>query len=261
MAWQGHLRAISPNYDHIVVCGPSGHQAMYDDFCDRYIPYNAPTIKANMWMNEPVEHAARNQFKFLTGTHEAPTEDAVFIDPKVVWSELVSMNKGDLVTAIQPQKFKKLGEANVNYDIVYHARNREDWDSGFRNWLPDDCEKVLEAFPNKKIACIGRSDMAHYVGGDDLRDITLSVLAEILSGSKVLLGPVSGPVHFGAICGIPEVTWCVKMEHQLRVRHKWNPFNIKVETICADDDVWRKRTPWTPDAKEIIKLTKKVLNE
>ena len=76
MAWQGYVRAMASEYDQVVVCGPSGHQGMYE-FADRYISYDAPTLKANMWMNQPVEGDAEEEFSFFVGGHEFSTNGTI----------------------------------------------------------------------------------------------------------------------------------------------------------------------------------------
>ena len=263
MAWQGYVRAKAPEYDQVVVCGPSGHQGMYE-FADRYISYDAPTLKANMWMNQPVVDDAMEQFSFYVGSHEFSNNGNVeWINPQRVWDELVAMNKGVLVTALQPQKFKRFGggTSSGGYDILYHARNRDDWDSSYRNWYADDCRKVLDKFPDKKIGCVGRKGRAfHRDGTDDLRDIPLSELTEIMANAKVLVGPISGPVHLATLCGLPQMTWAVKAEHVERVKNKWNPFNTKVGVICSpDDSVWHNRTKWTPPSDDIVDGIKELL--
>ena len=260
MAWQGHLRAIAPEYEHVTVCGPTGHEGMYE-FADKYIPIDVPTLEANMWMNNSERERALESFKFLTGGDEFSSKSIHHIDPYIIWGDLASMNKGDLVTAIKPQKFKRFGMRGRarGYDIVYHARNRTDWDSGYRNWEKDQCEEYIKGLNGYKVACIGRKNMAHYCGGDDLRGLPLSLLADTLASSRFLIGPISGPTHFGALCGISEITWAVKAEHELRVKYKWNPFNVRVECITADDSVWRSRTPWTPEIEELLCLTEKML--
>lgn len=264
MAWNGYLRAIAKDYDEITICGPTGHDGLYADFMTNYVSYDAPTVKANMWMNSPeIMTDAEMYFQAWFGVHEFG--DITRINPQTVWGDLVRLPKRDLVTALKPQKFIRLGSegSRKGFDIVYHARNRDDWDSGFRNWQQIDCDRVLRSFVDAgfRIACIGKKDMANYVSGTtDLRDISLSSLADVLANSKVLVGPISGPIHFGALCGIDHVTWAVKTEHEQRIRSKWNPFNPRIECITADDKVWKERIPWTPDVKQIATAIKGILD-
>lgn len=262
MCWQGHLRAIADDYDQVIVCGPTGHDAMYE-FADRYINYDAPTLKANMFMNHEVEADAEQEFSFYVGGHEFSNNGHIeWINPRKVWNDLLTKNKAILVNAIQPQKFRRFGNGGGDgYDILYHARKRDDWDSSYRNWLPDDCKKVLHRFHGMKIGAIGRGDMAYHLGEhDDLREIPLAELTDIMARSKLLVGPISGPIHLATLCGLPQMTWAVKAEHADRVRNKWNPFNTKTEVICSpDDSIWHNRIKWTPPVDDIVAGMEKVL--
>lgn len=260
MAWQGYLRAISDKYDEIVVCGPSGHAGLYE-FANKYISFDVPTLKANMWMNQPYQRKADKQVKMYIGPHEFSNNGHIeWISPTKKWDDLVSENKAILVNAIKPQRFKRFGGDNDGYDILYHARNRDDWDSSYRNWYKKDVKRILSQFNGKKIGCIGKSDMAFNAGGDDLRDVPLKELTSIMSNSKVLVGPISGPIHLATLCGLPQMTWAVKEEHVQRVKKTWNPFNTRVEVICSDsDDVWKNRESWLPKDEQIVGGIRKIL--
>lgn len=259
MTWQSYLRGISPQYDYIVVCGPTDHEVMYSDFCDKYVSYDAPTLKADMWRNTSYDAKGFEYFNDMFALDESR---AMWITPDDAWRPLLDKPKWEKLIALQPQKFVRFGNHNHGggYDIVYHARHRDDWDSGFRDWDKGDCSKFLDGVGTESVACIGRTGRSYYCGGDDLRDVPLSELADVLANSRVLVGPISGPTHFGALCGIREVTWATKTEHADRVMGIWNPFNVKVDCVVADDKVWKNRMPWVPDVNELITLTNKATN-
>lgn len=261
MAWQGYLRAISSKYDQIVVCGPSGHAGMYE-FANKYISFDASTLKANMWMNRPFEEKANKQIQMYIGPHEFSNNGHIeWVNPTKLWDEVVTEHKGMVVYGVGDQLFKPFKGDADGYDILYHARNRDDWDSSYRNWGPEHCASVLDELQDLKIGCIGRTDRAFHISGTaDLRDIPLSKLTAIMSNSKVFVGPISGPTHLATLCGLPQMTWAVKAEHEERVRKTWNPFNTRVEVIYSgSDDVWKNRISWTPTANDIISGIRKVL--
>jgi len=264
LTWQGHLRAIAPQYDQVIVCCQPNHTVLYDDFAYRCLEYDSSTVKANMWMNEAHDAEALAYFKMVYGVHEFSRGNGdKWLTPADTWKPYLKLPKWDQLIAIQPQKVIRFGTKgnHEGYDILYHARNRDDWDSGFRNWLPEHCYGVMQKFQGLMIAAIGLKDMAFHVQGtDDLRGISMGELADVLASSKVLLGPVSGPTHFAALCDIPQVVWVTKQEHAYRVKHKWNPFNGEVSIICADDKVWKERIPWTPSIEEIVTATNEVLD-
>lgn len=247
--WQAYLRGINKDYDYIVVCGPPGHFGMYSDFADRYVPFKCDTTHANMWMNDSVEDEA---IKYFKESFDESSLNADWITPRSVWKKYVGVSKSALITSIEPREFIKYQGVGEGYDILYHARHRTDWDSGFRNWKEGDCRLLLRGFPDKRIGCVGLKGSAHHVEGtDDLRDIPLAELIPIMANSKIFVAPISGPCHLATLCGLPQVTWATKKEHAERVLYKWNPFDTKVEVIIADDEVWKNRTPWTPPVIEI----------
>ncbi len=265
MIWQAHLRGISDRYDHITVCGPQGHFGMYEDFAQKYIDFKCDTTYANMWMNDKVEKEAIEYFHDAMGENENVL-NADWITPRSVWEQYVGFDKAKLITAIQPRAFIQFGYASylnmLQFDILYHARYRTDWDSGFRNWPKDKCGKLLKQFPEKRIGCVGLNDSAlHIEGTEDLRGMALSNLVNVMANSKVFVGPISGPTHLATLCGLPQVTWATKQEHADRVINKWNPFKTKVSVITADGSVWKNRTSWTPSTEEIEQNIRSLLNE
>ena len=149
------------------------------------------------------------------------------------------------------------------FDIVMHVRNTDKFNSGFRNWhighATEFAKRMTEA--GYTVACIGRSTSSMYVPGNgtvvDMRNVDLDMLATVMQKSKVFVGSQSGPTHFAALCGLPIVCWQTKAEHARRVAGAWNPFNVKVVTIPADDSYWKLRQVYWPD---IDLLTDKVIN-
>ena len=260
MVWQAYLRGIAKNYDYIVICGPKGHFGMYSDFADRYIEFECDPAHANMWMNDTIEVQAIKYFEEAVGMDENIL-NAEWVTPRSLWSQYTGIDKSSLIISIGPREFKKYDGKGIGYDILYHARDRMDWDSGFRNWSSADCARLLDLFHGKRIGCVGLSKSAHHlIGTDDLRGLPLAQLTSIMSHSGVFVGPVSGPCHLATLCGLPQATWATKAEHTQRVKDKWNPFGTKTEVITADDAVWKNRTPYTPPVNEIEKNIRRLLD-
>lgn len=260
MIWQAYLRGIAPKYDYITVCGPTGHMGMYDDFADKYITLNCDTTYANMWMNDEFEQWANKTFREMFAEYEG-AKGADWITPRAVWSRCVGMDKAKLITSINPREFRKYEPSDEKYDILYHARYRTDWDSGFRNWPVHQCTDLLSRFLDMKVGCVGLLPSATRVSGtDDLRGLSLLDLTGLMANARVFVGPISGPCHLATLCGLPQATWATKAEHADRVNNTWNPFSTATKVITADDSVWKNRTPWTPETKEIEHNIRKLLN-
>lgn len=261
MAWQAHVRSLAQDYDKVIVAGPSGHEGMYE-YAYRYVPIDVDTTKANMWLNEPHQEDAFDLFQIKVGTDPA-VANGDWLTPWDLWEKNRIGRKEEFVTALSPQEFIPFGKKfdSRSYDIVYHARFRDDWDSGFRNWTYEHCAEVMAQFPTLKIAAIGKYDRAlHVPNTKDLRNIPLSELADVLHSSRCLIGPISGPVHFGVLTGVPQLTWATKWEHKERTTKKWNPLNSPIRCITADNLIWKDRIPWTPKVEEIVSGIKDILN-
>lgn len=264
MTWQAHLRAIAPDYDEVIVCCPPNHTALYADFASTFVEYDPTTVKANMWMNEVHDDHALRFFKaMIKGENEFSFNgDGRWMTPAEVWRPFLNKPKWEQLIAIKPQKFIEFGEkvAHSYCDIIIHARNRDDWDSGFRNWGHDHCKEFVDAMPDASIACIGTKDYAlHIERTVDLRDKPLWELFNIMRNSKVFIGPISGPTHLATLCGLPQVTWATKEEHKDRIEKKWNPFDTPTSVFVSDDRVWRERINWHPPVEEIVEGAEKYL--
>lgn len=257
MTWQAHLRAIAPKYDEVIICCPPNHSALYEDFAISCIEYDSTTVKANMWHNEAHDDVAMKYFHRVANSQNGDR----WLSPADVWQPYLRLPKWDQLIAVQPQKYIEFGERHdVGYAVLIHARKRDDWDSGFRNWDREHCQKVMKALPSATIACIGTEKHAlHIEGTVDLRDIPLDVLFDYMRSSKVLVGPISGPTHLATLCGLPQVTWATKREHKDRVEKKWNPFDTPTSVFVADDRVWRERINWHPEVDEVVKEVERYL--
>ncbi len=265
MTWQAYLRAIARDYDRVVVAGPANSEALYADFADNYFNYDVPSLTANMWMNEDYDQKAVEVFKEDATVAWGTTGDETWIAPSSAWEPYMEMSKWDQLIAIRPQKYIRFGQSVMGladrYNIVLHARNRDDWDSGFRNWSPDHSAKVASYFPDKRIACIGTKEMALQVEGtDDLRDHNLAEIMDIIANADVFVGPLSGPSHLASLCGTPQVTWVTKKEHEDRVKTKWNPLNAPTDVICAEDKIWKERIHWHPEVEDVVTRIRKALD-
>jgi len=264
MTWQGYLRAIAPQYDQVIVCCPSNHTALYDDFASRIIAYDSSTVKANMWMNEAHDDDALRYFKAVVrGDNEfARTDDGAWMTPADVWRPFMDSPKWEQLIALKPQKYIRFGKewAYDAYDVIIHARNRDDWDSSFRNWSAEHCKRFVDAMQGRKIACVGTKEHAlHIDGTDDLRGVLLGGLLDVMANSKVFVGPISGPTHLATLCGLPQVTWATKQEHKDRIERKWNPFNTPTSVFVSDDRIWKDRINWHPEVEEVVEKVERYL--
>jgi len=144
--------------------------------------------------------------------------------------------------------------AAIAQEILIHARGiRRKSSINYKRW--PEFVKQFMAVP-ESIGFIG-SELDQYVRGCfDFRRIGLQKLMDRIAKAKIVVGVSSGIMHLAAACGTDIVVWGdsrTYFSETLEQRYKvtWNPFDVKVGWIKADD--------WQPEPKEIIKKMEQML--
>jgi len=210
-AWQGYLRELkATKYDQVhVICRP-GHEYLYEDFASSFEFYTTKSTEVDMW-----------------GCRNEPAFNYDNVDKK---SDILKPSN----FLGKKQRYIQYGtqEQNKKFDLVFHARNTNKCGTGYRDWPLCNWEALRNKFKDLNICSIGtRSAAFHIPGTTDNRDLPLAALADVLTSSKLLVGPSSGPMHFGSLCGIPHLVWWPKTGMKInmkRYEEHWNPFNTKV---------------------------------
>ena len=240
-AWQGVLRAMAPQYKRVVVYGRPGHQYLYEDFMDEYVDFTPQGCEPNMWMNKGT--------RFVLPEHH---KNALWVKPQQL----------SLMPNAPEQVFARYGVDGIceGFDIVCHARSLNKYKSDYINTDLESWQDILSPFAHLSIASIGTIDGADHIPGTvDMRGISLSDLADVLAGSGVLIGPSSGPMHFGSLCKIPMVVWSGYARSRYRYESAWNPFESKVTVIDDPRDSWGEQKPWQPDHEIVVDEVEKML--
>jgi hypothetical protein len=234
-AWQGYLRMLSEvnEYDKFIVCGRKGHDFFYEDFATGYTGYRSSSEETSMWLCNG--RLADFDYRDYANYH--------IIKPANYSGEA--------------QRFVKWGLIGEHqYDIVIHARSTNKCDTNYRNWDREHWVEFVKAFTPIRAASIGTTEAAlHIEGTDDKRDIPLRDLSDLMANSLVLVGPSSGPMHFGSLCGIPHVSWSTPhplglVSNKKRYEKTWNPFGTPVTFIEGS---------WHPDVTDVVRATKEKL--
>jgi hypothetical protein len=228
-AWQGVLRNMAEGYKRIIIYGRPGHEALYADFMDEYREFIPQGNEPNMWLNEGT-------------TIEVPRHDkrALWIQPQ----QLAFMPN-----APQQAFIRYGGEKQRNGVLVYHARYLDKYGSDYMNWGKDNWEKLLERYG--PIICIGSKGGALYAGGEDMRGAPLFEVIDLLAEAETLVGPSSGPIHLGSLCGTPHVVWSGHIVNKGRYENWWNPLKTRVRTIMPEDSPWTEKKQWQPTPDEV----------
>lgn len=215
--------ARQEKHEEFRVCCRTGHEYIYKDFATHIENFDPKCGETNMWM----------------------CEDWVFDYPDGY--DLII--KPDDYSRLK-QEYIKFGNNTGNgYNLLIHARSTDKLGTGYRNWSKDKWSDLVKRCGDMAIASIGTHDGALHVDGtDDMRGITLEKLADLMASSDVLVGPSSGPIHFGSLCGIPHVTWSPKdtaavMPNKDRYATVWNPLNTPVSFL---------EVGWDPEVDEVV---------
>jgi hypothetical protein len=240
--WQGVLRNLAPDYDKVIVYGKPGHAYLYEDFADEYINFIPRGKEPNMWMNGTTN--------FLPPFH---SKKALWIKPQ----------QFTFIENPPQQAFMRYGTQGVpkEIDIVYHARSLTKYGSGYMTWDDKNWMELLNGFDRHTIACIGAEDGASYYSGADFRGANIKVTCDILSRTKVLVGPSSGPIHLGSLCETPHVVWSGHYMNKDRYEAWWNPFNTKLRTIVPPDSPWENKVEWQPKPNQVAEKIEELLCE
>ena len=229
--WQGKIRYIAGNYDHVTVSCMPGHQCLYEDFADEIIEYQPETY---------IPDCSWNRGK--TENYPKPDYDCDYIPPN-----------HQIIQIYDPeQNFIPIGNGkNTTYDFVFAARSTNKNGSGYRDWPKEKWDKLAERLIAKgyKICSIGKSGFSYHVPGtENLMDISLSDLADTLSTSSYIVGGSSGPIHFATLCKTKQIVWSGDRMDMNRKRYEdtWNPFDIEVTFIEAQD--------WNPNLDLIYNI-------
>lgn len=231
MSWQGYLRKLSKGYDEVVVCGPSGHDVLYGDFCTEYIGFDTiarkSTWKASNVQNPMEVSKTRRHLDGMEGDRVRP-------------ERLIPINE---------QEFIRYGDPNreppgSRFDVVVHARMRHDVNR-HRNWPPERWEQLVERLASEGIT-VGAIGTEAYLPGmaKDLTNRRLRDTIHAISSSRLAIGPPSGPMHLASLCRTPHLVWACRktrsvMNAPLRKRYKslWNP--LGTECFVLDHSGWR----------------------
>lgn len=255
--WHGMVRAYVEGrrgeFGHVTVCSRAGHEFLYAGLYDRYCPIGITDEGTDMWKNRNVSVDDVMNFRGYAdtiGEYEWLKPDNYRVDRRRAPHRFVPFRNR---CPLYPHGF----------DVLMHVRDTDKCGTGYRNWPVEHAKYVARTLARQglTIACIGlRESSALISDTEDFRDIPLDELANLMSSSKVVVGPTSGPVHFATLCGTPQVTWMTKTAHEVRVRNTWNPFKAPVRTLPSpSDDHWRKRVMWLPAAEDIYNSVMRAL--
>lgn len=237
--WQGFVRKESRKYDHTtIICRP-GHQVLYQDFADEIIEFDPKSYKTEMHRcfeaesHMPLVNSI-NYDQWIDGTRF-----------NMGYTNVNGVRKSNHDVFEMQEFFKYQSNKNVQgYDIVMHGRSKSTGNE--RNWSKENWDKLADICKDSfSICCIGNEEAFKIEGVDDKRCVPLEELVGIMSSSKLVVGPSSGPMHLASLCGTKHLVWSINANYH-RYTEDWNPLNTDVIFYDKED--------WQPNVNNIKKL-------
>lgn len=241
--WQGYVRNIAKNFDDIIILGRNGHQLLYADFMTKYVNFNAPAEKANMFWGQINESILRNWVtKFNPTKHLRPFNIGFSL----------TQNHYSSSATFKEQLYYKYSSDTINemYDVILHPRNKLVGDN--RNWVKEKWQELVYLLSDSgfTVAIIGTDEAYELEDVDDYRDVAIEDTVALFSRCKLVVGTSSGPLHLASLCGTPHLVWSEEF-NRIRYEKAWNPFNTQVY-FYSDDD-------WNPSVNKIYKKIENIL--
>lgn len=150
-------------------------------------------------------------------------------------------------------EYKCYGEPKRDrFDVIIHARGiRRKASINYLSW-----SQLASDLDGLKIACVGSSEDRLIDGCEDLRCIAIDDLCDHLAGCGCCVGVSSGVMHLAASCGADLVVWGDRRTYfgetlEQRYTKTWNPFDVQVGWITADD--------WQPETEKIIEEIERLI--
>ena len=252
--WQGFIRKLAQKYDRTIVACRTGEDLLYDDFADDIVHYNPEFEETDMCNNRKEPKSRVRNFC------EDRTRDMrhVKILPNDAYPGRWWLNE----EWRKRQLFVSFGRHHdiaQGFDVLMIVRKTAKCNTAFRDWPREHAQEFTNhmCYLGLSVACVGKSDSATCtVGAVDLRDLSLDKLSQVMARSRVIVGPQSGPIHFGSLCLLPQVSWQTCPEHATRTVTHWNPFGVPSEVMPTKDDFyWRHRRMWLPPVSDIVEKT------
>lgn len=223
MSWQAFIRACvhQHEFDHVTVFGPPGHDFIYSDFSDVYIPVTLDGIK-NCWRSEKADAREKDNLS---------QQVSRLVN---AYTKLISPTRS---VPLFEQHFIAFGNAQKvlekdHFDVLIHVRkpvnkrpNRA-WPLVHAELV---CDRLLEM--GFSVAAIGTEAECPMCVQNRL-NLPLEDLVDLIAAAGVVIGPSSGPMHLASLCHTPHLVWtdrqwysAINARNKARYESLWNPLH------------------------------------
>lgn len=240
LEFQGHIRALANQHDHVVVCSTEALRPLYADFKPIFVGHKIRGTRDCHIIRSIANPEEWDRVMAVLEQHKKSFEAC---GCRVRWEQSrPSSNTKAPRRPIAQQLFVQYGtasNASKAYSLVIHARDRQDGGPcGGDNYPVEAWNELLKLLISygliaklSDVAAIGlRGSAIAPSGVDDLRDSPLQTVMDLMAAAKVVLGPSSGPMHLASLCGTPHFTWATDRHQSViggnnrdRYLNYWNP--------------------------------------
>jgi hypothetical protein len=248
MSWQAYLRALVHQYkfEYATVFGPPGHDILYSDFADVYVPVVLNGVK-DCWRLERADQ--REKFKLSLQINRLVKAGTMLVRP-------------ERFVPIFNQRFLALGDAQKvppkdHFDVLVHVRKPINKRRGHA-WSLPHAERVCERLLKRgfSVAAIG-TEAECPEGVENRLNMPLEDLTNLIAAAGVVMGPSSGPMHLASLCRTRHLVWtdchwysAIKANNKTRYESVWNPFKTPC-TVLEEG--------WQPNPDLIVMKTEEML--
>ena len=217
--WQGYIRSIAQIYEKVIVASRKGHEFLYEDFADEFLPITIPEVAmSDSWFCDNLPN------NFI----ENSIADAKY-DVHISASNIgfLMYDNGTAMTSSEflNQKFVKYKSDSLDkkFDIILHPRNKNVGSD--RNWDRENWQNLVNLLSDKySMAIIGNHEAFKLNGVEDYRGISIRDTVSLMNRCKLVVGQSSGPLHLASLSGTPHLVWSSEHNRNRYLKY-WNPFN------------------------------------
>lgn len=223
-----------------------GHEALFEDFANP-VPVEVSDVLPTSSRDCHRAYRGSRQLDRLDylRTIAVSAQSSALTPPDLgfVWTETGAPMAVDGV-------FRRYGEevTGQRHVICVHARSVAQNDQ--RNWPLEKWDELLDHVGDDAVA-VGSTDGALCpTGCIDMRGVPLSEVIAVLSLSRLVIGPSSGPLPLANLCETPVVWWSGATKDAERFRSAWNPFEVQ-NTQAAQS--------WDPSVDDVVRAVQEAL--
>jgi hypothetical protein len=218
--WQGYIRSIAHEYGKVIVASRAGHELLYEDFANEFVPVQVPeNASSNSWWCDGLPES-------FTRDIASKIKHDIRIPAKYIGFLYYDNGTIQVSDEYLNQKFIKYHSDSLNktFDILIHPRNKSLGNE--RNWNKNSWQNLVDLLSKKfTVAVIGNHEAFQLNNAEDYRKLSIRDTVSLMNRCKLVVGQSSGPLHLASLSGASHLIWSTE-HNRNRYTKYWNPFGI-----------------------------------